>query len=142
MSSSETKALAELIPISVAFREGRRRNATNWGYVLDSNDKELFASRGFTGHEYLPFFNLYNMNGRLYDPLVGCFLSPDENVQMPDFTQNFNRYSYALNNPLKFTDPDGEFIFSLLAVITGQWWALPITIGADIGAITGGIRGG
>jgi hypothetical protein len=54
------------------------------------------------------------MNGRLYDPLLGRFLSPDNNVQMPDFTQNFNRYSYALNNPMIYNDPDGEFIFSAL----------------------------
>ncbi len=33
---------------------------------------------------------------------------------MPDFTQNFNRYSYALNNPMIYNDPDGEFIFSSL----------------------------
>jgi hypothetical protein len=54
------------------------------------------------------------MNGRLYDPLLGRMLSTDNNVQLPDFTQNFNRYSYALNNPLVYTDPDGEFIFSAL----------------------------
>ncbi len=48
------------------------------------------------------------MNGRLYDPLVGRFLSPDNNVQMPDFSQNFNRYSYCINNPLIYTDPSGE----------------------------------
>ena len=49
------------------------------------------------------------MNARLYDPLVGRFLSPDPYIQAPDFTQNFNRYSYALNNPLKYTDPSGNF---------------------------------
>lgn len=48
------------------------------------------------------------MNGRLYDRVVGRMLSPDNFVQMPDFTQNFNRYSYVLNNPLKFTDPAGH----------------------------------
>jgi hypothetical protein len=52
------------------------------------------------------------MNGRLYDPLVGRFLSPDNFIQTPGFTQNFNRYSYCLNNPLKYTDPDGN-IFGL-----------------------------
>ncbi len=53
----------------------------------------------------------------------------------------FYRYTYCLNNPLIYTDPSGEFIFTLLAAVTGQWWALPITIGADFGAVTGGIRG-
>ena len=48
------------------------------------------------------------MNGRLYDPILGRFLSPDSYVQMPDFSQSFNRYSYCLNNPLKYTDPSGE----------------------------------
>lgn len=48
------------------------------------------------------------MNGRLYDPMLGRFFSPDNYVQMPDFSQSFNRYSYCLNNPLKYTDPSGE----------------------------------
>lgn len=120
---------------------GRRRDKDTWSYTL-SSEPDLFAGRGFTGHEHLPWFNLINMNGRLYDPLVGRFLSVDENLQMPDFTQNFNRYSYALNNPLVYTDPNGEFIFTLLSlIIPGAQVFLPIGIGADIGAITGGIRG-
>ncbi|HZH72823.1 MAG TPA: DUF5675 family protein, partial [Mariniphaga sp.] len=82
-----------------------------WSYTLHS-EAELFAGRGFTSHEWLPEFNLYNMNGRLYDPVVGRFLSPDNFVQMPDNTQNFNRYSYALNNPLRYTDPSGEIIWA------------------------------
>jgi hypothetical protein len=31
-------------------------------------------------------------------------------VQIPEFTQAFNRYSYCLNNPLKYTDPSGWWI--------------------------------
>jgi hypothetical protein len=61
------------------------------------------------------------MNARLYDPALGRFLSPDPYVQMPDFSQNFNRYSYCLNNPLIYTDEDGEWIH--------------IAIGAAIGGI-------
>jgi RHS repeat-associated protein len=64
--------------------------------------------RGFTGHEHLPEFALINMNGRMYDPILGRFLSPDPYVQAPEFSQNFNRYSYCLNNPLIYTDPSGE----------------------------------
>nr|NQU93832.1 hypothetical protein [Bacteroidota bacterium] len=48
-------------------------------------------------------------NGRMYDAALCRFLSPDPHVQMPDYSQNFNRYSYALNNPLVYTDPSGEF---------------------------------
>ena len=64
--------------------------------------------RGYTGHEMLPEFGLINMNGRVYDPTLGRFLSPDNYVQMPDNTQSFNRYSYCINNPLKYVDPSGE----------------------------------
>jgi RHS repeat-associated protein len=90
---------------------GRRRSADDWSYTLDANDKALFADRGFTGHEHLTQFGLINMNGRLYDPLVGRFLSPDNYVQSPDFTQNFNRYGYCLNNPLRYTDPSGDIVW-------------------------------
>jgi len=64
--------------------------------------------RGYTGHEMLNEFDIINMNGRLYDPVLGRFFSPDNYVQMPDNSQNFNRYSYCLNNPLKYTDPSGN----------------------------------
>ena len=77
--------------------------------------------RGYTGHEMLNEFDIINMNGRLYDPVLGRFFSPDNYVQMPDNSQNFNRYSYCLNNPLKYTDPSGDF------------WNL--IIGAAIGGI-------
>ncbi|MDP3915637.1 MAG: RHS repeat-associated core domain-containing protein [Bacteroidota bacterium] len=106
-TGGETKTVVELIPISEADREGRRRSADDWSYTLDGNDLALFADRGFTGHEHLPWFNLYNMNGRLYDPLVGRFLNADPFIQDPGSTQNYNRYSYCLNNPLRYTDYSG-----------------------------------
>ncbi len=78
-----------------------------WGkQTVHLNDIGLI--RGYTGHEMLNEFGIINMNGRLYDPILGRFFSPDPYVQLPDFTQNFNRYSYCLNNPLKYTEPTGE----------------------------------
>ena len=77
--------------------------------------------RGYTGHEMLPGFELINMGGRMYDPVVARFLSCDNFVQEPTNSQNFNRYSYCLNNPLKYTDASGELfgIDDLVAALLG-----------------------
>ncbi len=83
--------------------------------------------RGYTGHEMLGEYGIINMNGRLYDPVLGRFFSPDNYVQFPGFTQSYNRYSYCLNNPLKYTDPSGELSFTvafgIFNVITGMMQA-------------------
>jgi RHS repeat-associated protein len=92
---------------------GRLRNPANRQAYAPGEEPELFLGRGYTGHEHLTQFGLINMNARLYDPAVGRFLSADPYVQMPDFSQSFNRYSYALNNPLKYTDPSGENPFAI-----------------------------
>ncbi len=88
-----------------------------WGDILKVQDgagntlpKLTFFDRGYTGHEHLQSVGLIHMNGRLYDPKLHRFLQPDNYVQDPSNTQNFNRYGYCYNNPLKFTDPSGEFI--------------------------------
>ena len=78
-----------------------------WGKQTIKLNK-IGLQRGYTGHEMLNDFDITNMNGRLYDPVLGRFLSPDNFVQMPDNAQSYNRYSYCLNNPLKYTDPSGE----------------------------------
>ncbi|GHT78965.1 hypothetical protein AGMMS50262_22180 [Bacteroidia bacterium] len=66
------------------------------------------TNRGYLAQEHLDDFGLINLNARLYDPALGRFLSPDPYVQMPGFTQNYNRYAYGLNNPLIYTDANGE----------------------------------
>lgn len=77
-----------------------------WGNV--NSQAKLMFDRGFTGHEHLQGVHLINMNGRLYDPVTSSMLSPDNHIQLPDFSQNLNRYAYCLNNPLTYTDPDGN----------------------------------
>ncbi|MGB9748079.1 MAG: RHS repeat domain-containing protein, partial [Bacteroidales bacterium] len=84
---------------------GRRRNPTDWSY--NNIPASFLFDRGYTGHEHMDVFGLINMNGRVYDPCLGRFLSPDIVVQNPASTQDYNRYSYVLNNPLKYTDPSG-----------------------------------
>ncbi|NLI23527.1 MAG: hypothetical protein GX419_02315 [Bacteroidales bacterium] len=115
---------------------GRRRNPSDWSYNL-AGQPPLMAGRGYTGHEELPWFNLINMNGRLYDPLVARFLSPDNYVQAPDFTQNFNRYTYCLNNPLVYVDPSGEFIFIIPNISWSKKGGLSIGISFVFGIPSG-----
>ncbi|MGD9992552.1 MAG: RHS repeat domain-containing protein [Salinivirgaceae bacterium] len=92
-------------PVSTAKREGNRRNPLNWSQP--DTRTNLMLDRGYTGHEHLDGAHIINMNGRMYDPIIGRMLSPDPVLQNPYSTQNYNRYSYVMNNPLKYTDPTG-----------------------------------
>jgi RHS repeat-associated protein len=97
---------------------------------------DLFIDRGYTGHEHLQSVGLIHMNGRLYDGKLRRFLSPDNFVQDPYNTQNFNRYAYVLNNPLMYTDPGGE-IFGIATLTVGK-----LLVGALIGASTAIVTNG
>ena len=95
---------------------GNVKNDANWlsfdSTTLSGNLAGTFRfSRGFTGHEHYADLKIINMNGRLYDPVIARFFSPDNFVQAPDFTQSYNRYSYCLNNPLQWVDPSGELLW-------------------------------
>jgi hypothetical protein len=46
--------------------------------------------------------------GRMYDPLIGRFLSADPTIPDVANPQALNRYAYGFNSPLKYTDPDGH----------------------------------
>lgn len=88
-----------------------------WGAIVSVQDGAGNAlaglsilDRGYTGHEHLQSVGLINMNGRIYDPKLHRFLQPDNFVQDPLNTQNYNRYGYCWNNPLVYTDPSGEII--------------------------------
>jgi YD repeat protein len=113
---------------------------TAWGGRVRTDNGEYYhatylgdeggdvTDRGYTCHEHLTPLNLIDMNGRIYDPVLARFLSPDPYIQAPDFTQNYNRYAYCLNNPFKYTDPSGENPLIVAAVI-----------GAIVGAYSGGV---
>ncbi len=85
---------------------GRRVNPNNWtDYNVTPSNR---LSRGYTGHEHLDKVGLINMNGRMYDPLLGRMLSPDNIIPDPTSLIGYNRYAYCYNNPMSFSDPDGE----------------------------------
>ncbi|GAA4419283.1 RHS repeat-associated core domain-containing protein [Nibrella viscosa] len=133
---------------------GRRRNANDWTYNNVSSAPD-WLYRGYTGHEMLDPFVLINMNGRIYDPVLGRVLSPDNIVADPFDTQAFNRYAYAFNNPMVYNDPDGNCpvcigvavgIGALVGYLSGKahgatgWGLVGYTLGgATIAAFSAGI---
>ena len=99
---------------------GRRRQDVDFDSISNASTWTFdtsFTTRGFTGHEGLDPVGLIHMNGRVYDPKLGRFLSADPFVQAASNTQSFNRYAYVWNNPLSYTDPSGHFVFTLAASI-------------------------
>jgi RHS repeat-associated protein len=97
---------------------GARRGG-NWQSIPSAADYTSIQSttrQGFTGHEMLDSVSLIHMNGRVYDPTLGRFLSADSVIQSLGNTQSINPYSYAWNDPLRYIDPSGH---SLLGAIIG-----------------------
>jgi RHS repeat-associated protein len=129
----------------------------------------ITTDRGFTAHEHLDEMMLIHMNGRIYDPVLGRFMTADPFVQAPTNLQSYNRYSYGFNNPLSGVDPSGYGFFSDLfeiavvvfvaivapefiseafvssAVSSGAYLGFDLATAAAIGnqaAILGGVVGG
>jgi RHS repeat-associated protein len=111
----------------------RQRNFFEpWGNNIGEINYSL-VPRGFTGHEHYPKFQIINMNGRLYDPVIARFFSPDKYVANSSFTQDLNRYTYARGCPLMYTDPDGEFIYLNLSIGWSQEGGFSISLGVGVG---------
>ena len=109
--TNETGAIVEQMAYDAW---GKRRPATTWQTPNPGVFVAAFTlRRGFTLHEHIDHVGLIHMGGRVYDPEIGRFLSPDPFVQFPASTQGFNRYAYVSNNPLSYTDPSGYFLEKL-----------------------------
>jgi RHS repeat-associated protein len=124
-----------------------KRQFDAWGAIVKVQDGTgntlnglTILDRGYTGHEHLQSIGLIHMNGRLYDPKLHRFLQPDNYVQDAGNTQNYNRYGYVLNNPLKYTDPSGEFKMNWNDIIAGAAIVVGAVLvatgyGAAVGAV-------
>jgi RHS repeat-associated protein len=102
-----------------------------WGRRVGQKHAYVYRAMttGFAGQDHLDGFNLIHMGGRIYSPILARFLSPDPAVSASGFSQAYNRYSYALNNPLRLIDPSGYNIFGdiwngIKGVATGIWNAV------------------
>ena len=95
--------------------------------------------RGFTGHEHLEGHDTIHMNGRLYWPTGGRMVQADPIITDIYNPQNWNPYSYVLNNPLNLTDPSGySFLDRLLHPFKNVIRSVMRALGPDVsGALIG-----
>ncbi len=106
-----------------AFGKPRNVNGTN----SVNSVVVIHTTRGYTGHEMDAESGLINMNARLYDPVLGRFISADTVIPSPGNMQGFNRYAYVNNNPLMYVDPSGHFVIALAAALMTAAAASAIT---------------
>ncbi|MDH7475811.1 MAG: RHS repeat-associated core domain-containing protein, partial [Anaerolineae bacterium] len=66
---------------------------------------------GFTGQRWEASLGLMHYGARFYSPWLGRFVQADTVVPEPGNPQDLNRYAYVRNNPLRYTDPSGHWIF-------------------------------
>lgn len=97
----------------LSFDAWGKRRTPAWQSDPGNTVQGQTTTRGFTNHEHLDSVGLIHMNGRVYDPTLGRFLSADPYIQAPQNLQSYNRYSYVNNNPLSYTDPSGYFFKGL-----------------------------
>jgi RHS repeat-associated protein len=115
---------------------GKRRNPNGTDDPAGSITSQ--TNRGFTGHEELDAVGLVHMNGRVYDPLLARFGTPDPITESPFSTQGWNRYSYVGNSPVNFTDPSGycfmgcfwKPIFRAIGNFFQRYWGVILQVAA------------
>ncbi len=117
---------------------GKRVDPTTNATIVAATNTEAGSStsgkftRGYTDHEHLDDLGLIHMNGRVYDPVLGRFLSADPFVGDVGDSQDYNRYSYVGNNPMNATDPSGYFKLGDAAKIAAIVVVGIVTAGAAI----------
>lgn len=102
-----TDALGSVVAVTDATGQViERRTYEPFGAQAQGDPKD---GPGYTAHVLDSETGLNYMQQRYYDPTIGRFLSSDP-VYAGKNGGNFNRYSYAANNPYSGIDPDGRYV--------------------------------
>jgi len=114
-SSALSDSAHNQIEVNVYYPFGRTQTATP--------QASFQVSRRFTGQVFDAESGLYYYNARYYDPELGRFTQPDTAIPDLSIPQSYNRYSYVMNDPLRYNDPTGHSIWQDLGTIAGSWFA-------------------
>jgi RHS repeat-associated protein len=91
-----------------------------WPYGA-TRSGSLGTAYQFTGQRREAGAGLYFFQSRWYDGAIGRFVQPDPLIPDSGNPQDLNRYSYALNNPLKYRDPTGHWVETAWDVLNIGW---------------------
>ena len=99
------------------------RRGSNWSAATAPDWLGIANStrQGFTGHEMLDNIGLVHMNGRVYDPALGRFLSADPLIGDLGDSQSVNPYAYVGNRPLNAADPTGYLVDGGVSIYVGRF---------------------
>ena len=144
------------------------RAGFRWKYepygTMRGTEWTLPIDKGFTGQVIEPGLGLHDYGARHYAQPLGRWIAPDTLVPDPMDPQALNRYSYVLNNPLRYNDPSGHDWGDTVDFLLGfgaQWasanaWmapqaqealsvqpneSLPMTVGRHLGNVAAIMQG-
>lgn len=105
---------------------GQRRCSADWTATACDGTLTGITDRGYTNQQQLDTIGLIHMEGRVYDPVLGRFMSADPKTQDAYNSQGLNRYAYVNNNPLNSTDPTGfKFVYAYYKDANGHYTFVP-----------------
>jgi RHS repeat-associated protein len=96
--------------VKLSFSAYGERRDVDWDGPITSSHLTSTSNvtrHGFTDHLHLDSVKLVHMGGRVYDPVIGRFLSRDPYIDGVASSQGANGYAYVWNNPLSRWDPTG-----------------------------------
>jgi len=112
-----------------------------WGNIESIQGNQDIANDNpfrYRGYYYDAESGLFYVGSRYYDPVIGRFISPDEQINN-DHILGANLYAYCYNNPVMLSDPDGrtpiQAVFATIGAIAG--WYLGDYVARGLG-YTGG----
>ena len=108
--AGQVKSRRDYLPFGEEIQAGVGVRAIGQGYSQSDAVRQRYTGKERDNETGLDWFN----PGRYYSPLQGRFSTPDPlassgSVYAPE---SWNRYAYALNNPLKYTDPFGLYVWN------------------------------
>ena len=135
---------------NVSYRADGQQTITQryypWGTIRPGPSNALPTDYTFTGQKLDESTGLMYYGARYYDPALGRFVQADTIVPNLANPQDLNRYAYVRNNPLKYTDPSGHWLDTVIDIVSismtineirqeGLNWKNGLSLVADVGSL-------